>query len=216
MEAQWIAAQCLQLPLRELSPLLNIGSSDLKFRTQTQPWIQDELFSPIEGMGVKVFHCDLKAQDGVDLVGDFFDEDVFRTIKATRARSLICSNILEHVLDPNAFIRRCLDLVESGGIIIVTVPFDYPYHADPIDTMFRPSPEEVLALFGEGITVIKAGIYPFSSYREVVGRRPWLLLRPLLRLPIPFIDWNRWKRTMKKLYYLFNDYKQTCVVVRKG
>lgn len=216
MEAQWIAAQCLQLPLQELSPLLNIGSSDLKFRTQTQPWIQDELFSPIEEMGVKIFHCDLKAQDGVDIAGDFFDEEVFRTIKATKARSLICSNILEHVLDPGAFIRRCLDLVESGGIIIVTVPFDYPYHADPIDTMFRPSPEEVLALFGEGITVIKSGIYPASSYREEVRRRPWILLRPLLRLPIPFIDWNRWKRSMKRLYYLFNDYKQTCVVVRKG
>ena len=31
--------------------------------------------------------------------------------------------------------------------LIVTVPFSYPYHRDPIDTMYRPSPSELSQLF---------------------------------------------------------------------
>ena len=42
-----------------------------------------------------------------------------------------------------------------GSLVFVTVPFSYPYHRDPIDTMYRPSPFRV----GE-------------SYRGVVRERP--------------------------------------------
>jgi hypothetical protein len=35
--------------------------------------------------------------------------------------------------------HHCLDLLSIGGLIFVTVPLSYPYHRDPIDTMFRPT-----------------------------------------------------------------------------
>ena len=39
--------------------------------------------------------------------------------------------------------HHCLDLLPIGGLIFVTVPLSYPYHRDPIDTMFRPSLAEL-------------------------------------------------------------------------
>ena len=215
LEAKLIADQCKKFSATELSPMLNIGSSDLNFRTQIQPWIQEELIDPIENLGVEIIHCDLKPMEGVDIVGNIFDDEVFNEIRKINAKSLICSNILEHVQDPREFLERCLELIEPEGIIFITVPYDYPYHADPIDTMFRPTPEEVLALMGNRVTTVTAEIHALSSYRETVKKRPWLLLRPILRFPFPFVNWDKWKRSMKKLYYLFNDYKQTLLVVRK-
>ena len=64
-----------------------------------------------------------------------------------RYAALLCCNVLEHVRDPGEFARRCAMLVRPGGVIVVTVPRSYPHHADPIDTLYRPTPEEAAALF---------------------------------------------------------------------
>ena len=64
-----------------------------------------------------------------------------------RFRALLCCNVLEHVRDPGEFARRCGTLVMSGGVLAVTVPRSYPHHSDPIDTLYRPTPEEAAALF---------------------------------------------------------------------
>jgi hypothetical protein len=55
-------------------------------------------------------------------------------------KALLCCNLLEHVLDPERLALHCLELLPRGGLLFVTVPFSYPYHRDPIDTMYRPDP----------------------------------------------------------------------------
>jgi hypothetical protein len=48
-----------------------------------------------------------------------------------------------------------------------------------------------------------------ESYRGQVRQRPWILFRHISRFPFPFIGFNGWKRSMRKLYWLFNNYRIT-------
>jgi hypothetical protein len=53
-----------------------------------------------------------------------------------------------------------------------------------------------------------------ESYRGQVKRRPWILLRHVFRFPFPFIGFGGWKRSMRKLYWLFNNYRITGAVFK--
>jgi len=212
-EAAWIADALSAEDPQALSPLLNVGSSTRAFRTQIQPWIHEGLVAPLEARGVRFVHLDLKAADGVDIAADILSDEGFARARAVGARALLLCNILEHVVDPADVARRAMALVEPGGLVVFTGPRSYPHHRDPIDTMFRPTPEEVAALF-PGATIEKAEILPCGSYWDVVRKRPWVLLRPVLRFPFPFLGWEKWKRSMGKLYWLFSPYLTTCVVLR--
>jgi hypothetical protein len=136
-------------------------------------------------------------------------------LRALRPKALLCCNLLEHVLEPERLARHCLDLLPKGGLVFATVPFSYPYHRDPIDTMYRPDPAELAELFTgarllEG-TILGAGV----SYRDAVRERPWILLRHVCRLPVPFLSFDRWKRSMARLYWLVAEYRITCAVFEK-
>ena len=128
---------------------------------------------------------------------------------------MLCCNLLEHVIEPDRLACHCLDLVAAGGLLFVTVPFSYPYHRDPIDTMYRPNPAELAELLrGARLldsTILDTGV----SYLDAVRERPWLLLRHLWRLPIPFLSFERWKRSMARLYWLAAEYRITCAVFEK-
>lgn len=142
-EATWIAQQLKGVQ----GPLLNIGSSTATFRTQRQPHIDREVFAPLRRQGVEVIHLDLKAALGVDIAGDLADPSTQSEIMRRAPRAGLCSNLLEHVVDPAGFAQVIQRLFQAGAVLIVTVPHSYPYHADPIDTGFRPTPDQLAALF---------------------------------------------------------------------
>jgi 2-polyprenyl-3-methyl-5-hydroxy-6-metoxy-1,4-benzoquinol methylase len=131
-----------------VSPLLNLGSSTRHYREQEKPHIQRELFEPLAAAGVAVVHSDLKQADGVDLAGDILDPAVQRVLKARGFKCLLLANLLEHVRDRAAVAAACEAIVGPGGLILATVPSSYPYHADPIDNGWRPSPAGLAGLFG--------------------------------------------------------------------
>ncbi|MDP3172982.1 MAG: hypothetical protein Q8M88_00935 [Phenylobacterium sp.] len=212
-EAAWVGAALSAFDAEALSPLLNVGASTRTFRTEIQPWIHEEIVAPLEARGVRVVHLDLKEGDGVDIAADILSDEGLARAKAVGARALTLCNILEHVVDPADLARRAQALVAPGGILVVTGPRSYPHHRDPIDTMFRPTPQEMAALFS-GCEVLLAEELATGSYRDQVRARPWLLLRPLFRLPFPFLGWAKWKRSMGRLYWLFNPYLVSCVVLR--
>ncbi|MBP6014520.1 MAG: hypothetical protein KBA31_19990 [Alphaproteobacteria bacterium] len=213
-ETDWIVSRLAGVDPAALSPMLNIGSSTLEFRTKKQPWIEANLIKPLEARGVKIVHADLKSGPGVDITADLTTDDGFKTLAAVGARSIMICNVLEHVLDPRAFANRCLDLVQPDGFAIVTVPHSYPYHRDPIDTMYRPTPEEAASLFDETVVVAR-DIIDAGSYRDHVKARPWIISRQIFRAPFPFLGWEKWKRSMGKLYWLVYPYQMTCVLLRK-
>ncbi|MGH7200657.1 MAG: methyltransferase type 11, partial [Planctomycetaceae bacterium] len=146
-EAEWLNSEIYVRPSDSVFPLLNVGSSTAVFRTETQPWIHDRVFQPAEARGLGVVHLDLKAAPGVDLVGDIFDPCFRERIREIGVQSILCSNVLEHVTDPALLCDALCELASDGQLIFVTVPFRYPYHADPIDTLFRPTPERLHELF---------------------------------------------------------------------
>ena len=214
-EVRWLRATLDRVAPERLSPLLNLGSSSAAFRERTQPWTEQQLFRPLRARGVDVVHVDMRDAAGIDVRADLTDPADLPALCALGARSLLCCNLLEHVTLPDQLARHCLEILPSGGLAFVTVPFSYPFHRDPIDTMYRPSPPELGALF-TGARMLDAAIIGAGlSYRDDVRRRPWLLLRHVARFPAPFVSLEKWKRSMAKLYWLAAEYRITCAVFEK-
>jgi hypothetical protein len=214
-EARWIGDRLSAYSPQQISPLLNIGSSTGEFREFVQPWMTQEIFAPLRGRGVEVVHMDSRPGCGIDIRANLLDDADFDLVRARRYRGLLCCNVLEHVNAPGEFARRCTALVEPGGVIVVTVPLSYPHHADPIDTLYRPAPEAIARLFPRSSTTSAEIIDTGESYRDEVGRRPWILLRHLLRLPVPFLDAAKWRHSMAKPYWLFHNYQVSAVILRR-
>jgi hypothetical protein len=184
-------------------------------REGVQPWIENHVFLPLRARNVEVVHVDMRALPGVDAQADLADPDDVRRLRALRPRALLCCNLLEHVIEPDRLARHCLDLVAAGGLLFVTVPLSYPYHRDSIDTMYRPNPAELAELFGGARLLDSMILGAGMSYRDAVRERPWLLLRHLWRLPVPFLSFEKWKRSMARLYWLVAEYRITCAVFEK-
>ena len=55
--------------------------------------------------------------------------------------------MLEHVADIGLVARNLMSITADGGYILISVPYRYRIHHDPIDNGFRPTPGEILALF---------------------------------------------------------------------
>lgn len=215
-EAQWIADRLALFPAPAISPLIDVGSSTIDFRDQAQPWISRHIFAPLAARGVEITHLDARSGTGIDIRGDLLDDADFARLRTTRYRALLCCNILEHVRDPAELALRCTELVTPGGIIVATVPHSYPRHADPIDSLYRPEPQEMAMLF-RGTTVLAAEIIDVGqSYRDEVRRRPWILLRHLARLPFPFLDVEKWTASMQKPYWLFHNYRVSAALLRRN
>lgn len=214
-EARWIAAQLAALPRDQISPLLNIGSSTAEFRERRQPHIDGLIFAPLRAAGVEIIHADLKQQPGVDIAGDLADPQVQAKLRARRPRAAICSNLLEHVPEPARFARLVASLVEPGGVLVVTVPRSYPYHADPIDTGFRPAPEELVAML-PSCTVLHSEVVADGTYGAELRRqgKAGLLkgLRTIAGALRPRGDIARAHRD--RLRWLFRPFTTTCVIVR--
>lgn len=150
--------------------MLNLGSSTRHFREVVKPHIEEELFRPLHEAGVKVVHSDLKNAEGVEVAGDFLDPAVRRRLQAMGFKSVLLSNLLEHVTDREAVAAACEEIVGSGGLILATVPSSCPYHADPIDTYFRPSPAELAKLFGRSEPLLLEEVEGLT-YAEDLKRR---------------------------------------------
>jgi hypothetical protein len=208
-EAHWLETLLRERAVEELSPVLNVGSSTSEFREIEQPWAERRLFAPLRARGVKIIHLDAREGNGIDIKADILAAEDLPRIRAYRPKSILCCNILEHVEDPGALARRCMEIVGPGGLIFVTVPFSYPHHRDPIDTMFRPSPDALAQLFQPAAMIRGQVIDVGESYRGQIKRRPWILFRHVSRFPFPFIGFKGWQRSMRKLYWLFNNYKIT-------
>ena len=208
-EAIWLERLLRQWPPEQLSPLLNVGSSTREFRETTQPWTDRQLFRPLRQRGIKLVHLDARDGEGIDIRADILSDADLPRIMAFQPKAILCCNILEHVREPEALARRCIEIVGPGGLIFVTVPHSYPHHRDPIDTMYRPAPDDLAGLFRPASMLRGEIVDVAESYRGQMRRRPWLLFRHVLRFPFPFIGFEGWKRSMAKLYWLTHNYSIT-------
>ena len=215
-EARWLRRALEAFPPERLSPLLNLGSSSGRVREIVQPWIEREVLCPLRERSVEIVHVDMRDAPGVDVRADLTDPGDMRRLRVLRPTALLCCNLLEHVVEPERLAQQCLELLPTGGLAFVTVPFSYPHHRDPIDTMYRPSPTELRELFTgarllDGM-ILGAGV----SYRDALRERPWILLRHVGRFPVPFLSFEKWKRSMAHLYWLVNEYRISCAIFEKA
>jgi hypothetical protein len=156
--------------LGDVSPLLNLGSSTRHFREVIKPHVDRELFAPLREAGVKVVHSDLKEDDGVDFAGDILDPEVMSRLKEMGFKCIVLSNVLEHVRNKEAVTAACEEIVGSGGFILATVPSSCPYHADPIDTYYRPSPAELARAFGRSEPLLAEEVAGLTYAEDLKAR----------------------------------------------
>lgn len=216
-EAKWIGERLAACPSESLFPFLNVGSSTGTFRSITQPFIDAEIFGPLSRRGGPIIHLDMKAALGVDLVGDILDADFVEQVRrTTEPRFVLLSNVLEHVLDPRKVADAVSSLVGPNGLILVSGPHRYPHHPDPIDNGFRPSVEEVHALFS-GTRALDSGVIVSRTWR------PWSHLNAgrlnaflfLARLALPMYRPSAWRRRMDAFPYLFRRVSAYAVLLQR-
>jgi SAM-dependent methyltransferase len=167
-EAAWLAGQLEHLPSRDLSPLLSIGSGHPELR-RTQPWTFERIYEPLARRGVRLLHHELDEGPDVDVAGDLTDPAFLLRLPEVGARSVMCCNVLEHLPNPLELAAAIQRSVARGGYVFVTVPRRYPFHPGPIDTMFRPTPAELRALFPELGVEQEAEIRTESLLRYLFG-----------------------------------------------
>jgi hypothetical protein len=169
-KAEAIRLRRILLDLPGVSPLLNLGSSTRHFREVTKPHVESELFAPLRKAGMKIVHSDLKEDEGVDFAGDILDPEVMRRLKAMGFKCVLLSNLLEHVRDREAVTAACEEIVGPGGFILATVPSSYPYHADPIDTGYRPSPAELASAFTKSEPLMTEEVVELTYAEDLKAR----------------------------------------------
>ena len=110
--------------------LLDVGAGEQRFRRF------------VEGQGYRYFSHDFgefvpsTEQPGLqdaawDYPGQNFTCDILEIPLGKRFDVVLCTEVLEHVPDPVAALRKLYDLTKPGGKIIVTVPFLSLMHQAP-------------------------------------------------------------------------------------
>jgi SAM-dependent methyltransferase len=183
-EAIWVGNLLNNISADNNLVIANIGSSTELFRKVVQPHIHEFIFKPLQKKKCIVYHVDVKKEDGVDMVADI-TQPSFALQYANAFDIVICTNMLEHVEDIDAVVQNLYAACRHNGHLLITVPYKYRKHLDPIDNMFRPKPGEITALFKPGqVKLVAAQIieiternyykkrrshYPLWGYREVLG-----------------------------------------------
>ena len=214
-EAAWIGEKVRALAGARV--VLNLGSGSKRFREVSKPYIDRDIFEPLARAGARVVHADLKSGEGIDISGDLFDPAVQDRLRGLAADTLLACNIMEHLpVEARERFPTVLDsLLPPGGVLVITVPYSYPYHADPIDTLYRPSPQELCARF-PGYEVIEARTVESESYGdEFVAGGPLRMVRKVLRMFFPFVRPKRWFSHAHRMMWLFRPYQLSGVVLRK-
>jgi hypothetical protein len=213
-ESIWIGNELEKIFKEErVASLLNIGSSTKTFREKEQPFIYRNIFRPIPKT-VLVTHLDMKAADGVDMVGDLSDTNFLFELAKTKYDLILCSNLLEHVRNPREICSALSQCVSLGGFIIITIPYLYPYHNDPIDTMYRPTPQELAALFPFNSMHSQEILSIEDSHFRLLMRNRVRLLLFVVRIFIPFYKPLNWLKIVSDIPNLFKLFKVTCLVMR--
>ena len=216
-EADTLANWVMGLELERGAVCLNVGSSTRDFRERLQPHIHERFIKPLEQSGIRFIHCDMKAAEGVDEVGDILDPAFRSKLKKYKAKVLVCSNLLEHLVDPREFARACGELVVEGGHGLFTVPSSYPYHPDPIDTLLRPKPQEIVAMLPGWTEVEMAEIESGNFWDDLKkAGNPWIgLARHTARVALPMYRRRQWPAAASRLRWLVRPYVQSMVLLKK-
>jgi len=201
-ESLWIKGALTKIDLIGVRTCLNVGSGSLTFRKKIQPWVEGNVFRPLKNI-CKVYHLDFKQGEGVDIVWDA--ETLGELDKEFDL--VICTNLLEHVKNREKVAEGLKMVVKPGGYLIVTVPHQFVYHIDPLDTLFRPTNIELEMLFPEFRVILSEMIQArASAYRRFHLATRLGVLRDFLLNP---------RLALFNLLCLFKQFEQSCLLLQK-
>ena len=213
-EATYLGAWLSMQDLAEISPLIELGASTQAF-LETHPHVQRHLLGPLIERGVRIVKTDIQPGPHIDIAGDIYDLAAQEKLKAVEAKCVLCCNILEHVTDREAFARVCDEILSPGGTIVVSVPQSYPLHMDPIDTHYRPKPDEIAQLFS-GYDVLVSETVVSGTAEGDMGN-PWLEVPKVIRRAL-FLQGgvDATKARLHRLLWIFRRYRISVAVLRKS
>lgn len=227
-EAVWLGDKLRPLDAGS-KRVLNVGSSSMSSRKVEQPHMNRFVFKPLVDKSYKVVHTDIRPGEGVDIVGDLTDPEFINELKSQQYDIVICTNVLEHVPNRAAIVEALRDLCNPGVFLVLSVPRIYPYHYDPIDTMYRPNLEQLVKSFPgfeciEG-DIVKAsrvqinkdgGISYQRNYAQMLKANPKLALLIFTRVLFPFYKPKMWWYTFKYLVMMFKPFQVTCAILSRS
>jgi len=126
----------------------------------------------------------------------------------------LCSNMLEHVFNAREIAAAIVELLPLNGLLVVTVPYKYPLHMDPIDTGFRPTPSEICEIFPH-TQILSQKVVDVRRVIDGIYDSPLELPKMLIRIFLPFIRFQGWKTVVNKLLWLFKERSVSCVLLKK-
>lgn len=202
-ESVWINKKLKEIPTPK--KVLDVGSSTINFRTNFQNYIDENIFKYLRKNDAKIKYLDMKSDKGVDIVADvsikhFSIEEEFDLV--------LCCSLLEHVNDLDTTVKNISTTVGVGGYLIVTMPYKYQYHLDPIDNLNRFSPNKIRNLFWDfeliSSDIVKAKSNPI--FRTLNQLRS--IITATKKKNYPALKYNI-------RHCLFRDSKVSCVLLRK-
>lgn len=218
-EAQKISSHLRGLNQKVMTShyILNIGSSTSDFRAIHQPHIQSMLIEPCEEAGFSFLHHDIKDGHGIDVHGDLLDPLVLKELLEVNAGVVMACNILEHIPQDrfDSFVSALDQVVRPSAYLAISVPHSYPLHLDPIDSYFRPSPDELALMFPGYVTVVSEVIVS-STYAREFSNLPFRnKLKTLIRVCMPFYKFDTWKCVAHRFAWTFSPFKVAFVLLQK-
>ncbi len=212
-ESKEIYKVIVGLKLSQEDLILNLGSSTKDFRHNIQSHIYREIFSNLQDFNV--VHTDIKKEAGVDLVGDITDVAFRAKLLDLKPKVIICSNLLEHVSNVEEFTTAIVDILPNDSYLLITTPKDFPYHPDPIDTMFRPTIKELIKEFDRLDFVqgkyVNCGVL-YNSCESNRSIRLYNHFKALIRVFMPFYRYSDYIKSFGK----FNRTSATITLFQKS
>lgn len=129
-----------RVPRNIEGPILEIGSKNYGSTENFRA-----MFPGIPYVGI-----DMAAGDGVDHVVDLTQPPPPEILAPASFGLIISCSVLEHVQKPWLMAEHMSSLLRKGGIMFISVPWVYRYHAYP-DDYFRFSPNGIKVLFPDVI-----------------------------------------------------------------
>jgi len=127
--------------------ILNVCSSDEKFWKELQPFIWENVISPLLERGNKVVNLDKKESKGVDIVCDCQDMGI---VDNNSYDVVIFTSGIEHLEFPKKALKEIKRVLKEDGFMVCSAPGVYPEHNDPFDNMLRfPTRESWVSYLGK-------------------------------------------------------------------
>lgn len=116
---------------------------------------------------------------GYQIPGTTYFEGETWPVESTSVDVVLCTETLEHVLDPSRFLEEAQRCLRPGGVLLVTVPFAARWHYIPHDYWrFTPSALKYLlerASFKEVRVYARGNALTVSCYKLISSLVPLLL-----------------------------------------